>query len=60
MKKILFTAIVLAAGASFTSCKKCASCSVGDTTEYCRGSILENAVYDAAKSSCNASGGSWG
>jgi hypothetical protein len=57
MKKLLFVCAVLVAGASFTSCKKCASCSVGDTTEYCRGGVFENAIYDSAKASCEASGG---
>lgn len=59
MKKLIFAGAVLLAGASFTSCKKCASCDIGDTTEYCRGGVLENTIFDAAKSNCNSLGGNW-
>lgn len=62
MKKIAFPLVLtflLTLGLS--SCKKCAECSDQDglfyTGEYCKGNVLEDAVYAAAKEECEAAGG---
>jgi D-arabinose 1-dehydrogenase-like Zn-dependent alcohol dehydrogenase len=59
MKKLLFLGAVIMLGMPFASCKRCASCSVGNTAEYCRGGVIQNAAFDAAKDQCNANGGKW-
>lgn len=58
MKKVLLLAAVVGM-IGMTSCKKCGKCVVGgvEGTEFC--SKDNKALYDAAKASCNAAGGSW-
>ena len=60
MKKVLLSAAVLAFAFSFTSCKKCGSCSVAgvEGTEICKGDVGQIA-YDLSKSSCESGGGTW-
>ncbi len=58
MKKLILPAILLVAAASFSSCKRCGSCSL-DNIEYCRGGAIANTIYDAAKADCQAAGGVW-
>lgn len=57
----MFLAFALVAfAASFTSCKKCGKCVYPDGSEGSEFCQSDNKIlYDAAKSACNSSNGSW-
>lgn len=61
MKKVLMVVVAgLFISASASSCKKCGTCKVNGTSsgvEYCAKD--NQTVYDAAKLSCEANGGTW-
>ncbi|GAA0874276.1 hypothetical protein GCM10009118_06840 [Wandonia haliotis] len=64
MKKVIFTLLGgLMLTASVTSCNKCAECT-GTTNniyegEYCKGNAVKNAMYETAKTNCEAAGGTF-
>jgi hypothetical protein len=63
MNKVIL-AFALLGLTAFTSCKKCAECSVKENNyyngEYCKGNAFENAIYEDAKEECEYLGGVWG
>jgi len=62
MKKIILVLGVVGLF-TFSSCSKCGMCSAQDLVfskgEYCQGNEMEDALYETAKTECEAVGGTF-
>jgi len=64
MKKLVLVAGIGALMSfGLNSCSKCGTCSDQDnvtyTGEYCKGNVIEDALYESAKLDCEDAGGSF-